>query len=136
MKKKVIRKGDFLHLEMFTKRVTLIVAMHELSLTQNILDVALKNAGEKRLARVNLLIGQFSDEREEAIRFYWNDLAKHTPARAAELTFKWVSAEMKCLDCDASFQPADETALCPVCQSYHLKLLSGDDVRLDSIDVE
>lgn len=136
MKKKVIRKGDFLHLDTGAKGVTLMVDMHELSLTQNILDLALRNAGEKRLVRVNLLIGQFSDEREEAIRFYWADLAKDTPAHAAELFFQWVNAEMKCLDCGTDFQPADERAVCPVCQSYRLKLLSGDDVRLDSIDVE
>jgi hydrogenase nickel incorporation protein HypA/HybF len=136
MKKKVIHMGDFLHLETDAKGGTLIVIMHELSLTQNILDVVLKNAGAKRLARVNLLIGQFSDEREEAIRFYWGDLAKDTPARDAELVFKWVNAEMKCLDCGANFQPLDELSACPSCQGYHLKLLSGDDVRLDSIDVE
>ena len=136
MKKKVIRLGDFLHLDTCSKGVTLRVDMHELSLTRNILDVALKNAGEKRLVRVNLLIGQFSDEHEEAIRFYWNDLAKDTPARNAELSFEWVHAEMKCLDCGTLFQPAEELALCPACQSYRLKLLSGDAVRLDSIDVE
>jgi len=110
--------------------------MHELSLTQNILDVALQKAGAKRIVRVNLLIGQFSDEREEAIRFYWDDLAKNTSACMAELNFNWVNAEMKCLDCGADFQPADETTVCPVCQSYRLRLLSGDDVRLDSIEVE
>jgi len=110
--------------------------MHELSLTQNILDVALRSTGEKRLVRVNLLIGQFSDEREEAIRFYWDDLAKDTPARTAELSFKWVKAEMICLECETVFQPDDESALCPNCQSQRLKLLSGDNVRLESIDVE
>jgi hydrogenase nickel incorporation protein HypA/HybF len=136
MKKKVIRKGDFLQLVTSSKGVTFKADMHELSLTQNILDVALKNAGEKRLLRVNLLIGQFSDEREEAIRFYWDDLAKGTPAGTAELTFKWVNAEMKCLDCGDIFQPDEEMPACPVCQSYRVKLLSGDDVRLDSIDVE
>lgn len=136
MKKKVIRKGDFLHLDINAKGVTLIADMHELSLTQNILDVALKNAGNNRIVRVNLLIGQFSDEREEAIRFYWDDLAKDTPAQSAELSFKWVNAEMQCLECNTVFQPAEETAVCPGCQSYRVKLLSGDDVRLDSIDVE
>jgi hydrogenase nickel incorporation protein HypA/HybF len=136
MKKKVIRMGDFLHLEGRVKGGTLRVPMHELSLTQNILDAALKNAGDKRLMRVNLVIGQFSDEREEAIRFYWADLAKDTPANTAELTFQWAPAEMKCLECGAAFQPAEETSACPVCQSYRVQLLSGDDVRLDSIDVE
>jgi len=110
--------------------------MHELSLTQNILDVALKHAGAKRLVRVNLLIGQFSDEREEAIRFYWNELAKDTSAYTTELTFQWVNAEVQCLECGTVFEPEEETASCPVCQSYRLRVLSGDDVKLASIDVE
>ena len=110
--------------------------MHELSLTRNILDHALKNAGEKRILRVNLLIGPFSDEREESIQFYWNDLAKDTLAQSAELHFQHVEAEMKCLDCGTTFHYGEETSLCPHCFSHRLKLLSGDDVRLDSIDVE
>ena len=110
--------------------------MHELSLTQNILDHALKAAGLKRIVRVNLVIGQFSDERAEAIRFYWDDLAKDTLAQTAELSFEWAAAEMKCLACGTVFNPGEETALCPNCQSHRLKLLSGDEVRLESIDVE
>jgi len=110
--------------------------MHELSLTQNILDIALRSAGEKRILRVNLLIGQFSDEREESIRFYWNDLAKDTTARDARLIFQRVDAEMKCLECGVIFHPEEETSLCPSCQSHRLHLLSGDDVKLESIDVE
>ena len=110
--------------------------MHELSLTQNILDHALKHAGERRILRVNLLIGQFSDEREESIRFYWSDLAKDTSAQDAELHFQSVDAEMKCLECGTLFHPEDETSLCPHCFTHRLMLLSGDDVRLDSIDVE
>ena len=136
MKKKVIRKGDFLLLDTTVKRITLRVAMHELSLTKNILDLALQNAGEKHILHVNLQVGQFSDEREESIQFYWNDLAKDTLAQDANLHFQRVSAELKCLECGTIFHPEDEMSLCPHCFSHRLKLLSGDDVRLDSIDVE
>jgi len=110
--------------------------MHELSLTQNILDLALQNAGDKRVLRVNLLIGQFSDEREESIRFYWSDLAKNTSAQDAELCFQREDAEMKCLECGTTLRPEEETSLCPHCSSYRLRLLRGDDVRLESIEVE
>src|SRR3972149_5068981 len=110
--------------------------MLELSLTQNILDHALKNACEKRILRVNLLIGQFSDEREESIQFYWNDPAKDTLARDAELHFQRRGAEMKCLECGTILQPEEETSQCPHCFSHRLKLLSGYGVRLDRIDVE
>ena len=39
--------------------------MHEFRITQNLLDVALKKAETKRIVNVNLLIGSFSEEREE-----------------------------------------------------------------------
>lgn len=110
--------------------------MHELSLTENLLDVALKNAGPHRIIHVNLLIGEFSDEREEVIRFYWDDIAKGTSAEGADLCFERVDAEMKCLACGTIFHPDDEAAWCPACQSHRLRLISGDDVRFESIDVE
>jgi hydrogenase nickel incorporation protein HypA/HybF len=110
--------------------------MHEFSLTQNLLDVALKNADSKRIVNVTLLIGPFSDEREESIRFYWRDLAKGTPGEGAQLHFRRVQAEMKCLACGGTFNLDEDASLCVYCQSDRLRLLSGDEVRLESIDVE
>jgi hydrogenase nickel incorporation protein HypA/HybF len=110
--------------------------MHELSLTQNLLEIALKHAGDKRIVRVNLLMGELSDEREESIQFYWNDIAKGTLAENAGLHFQRVQAEMKCLDCETVFHPAEIMVVCPGCGSHRLKLISGDDVRIESIDVE
>lgn len=110
--------------------------MHELSLTQNLLDIALKNANSQRILHVNLLIGPFSDEREESIRFYWRDLSRGTLGEGAQLHFQRVKAEMKCLACGGTFDPEDGQSLCIYCQSDRLQLLSGDEVRLESIDVE
>jgi hydrogenase nickel incorporation protein HypA/HybF len=110
--------------------------MHELPLTQNLLEIALKNAGGQRIVHVNLAIGEFSDEREEAIQFYWDDISKGTPAESAQLHFRRVEAEMRCLACETRFHPQAEAALCPNCQSHRLRLLSGADVKLESIDVE
>jgi len=136
MKKKVIRKGDFLHLGGRYQSSYVKVDMHELSLTRNILEHALNNAGSKRILHVNLLIGQFSDEREEAIQFYWDDLSRGTSAEGAKLHFDRVKAEMKCLQCETLFHPEEETSLCPRCSSHRLQLQSGDSVKLDSIDLE
>lgn len=135
MEMKVIRKDDFLHLGSGAQR-DYVIDMHELSLTQNILNAALEHANGKRIARVNLRIGELSDEREESIRFYWDELVRDTPAREAQLHFQCVEAEMKCLECETVFRPVEETCSCPNCSSLRLKLLSGDDVRLESIDVE
>lgn len=110
--------------------------MHEFSLTQNLLDMALKNADSRRIVNVHLLIGPFSDEREESIQFYWRDLAKGTLGEGAKLHFQYVKAEMKCLACGGTFNLDGEESLCVYCQSDRLKLLSSDEVRLERIEVE
>jgi len=113
-----------------------VVDMHELSLTQNILDTVLQHADGQHVERINLLIGEFSDEREEAIRFYWEDLVKDTPIQTAQLHFQCMDAEMQCLNCEMVFHPEEEDTVCPRCHGFRLKLICGDDVRLESIDVE
>src|SRR5512143_310218 len=110
--------------------------MHEFSLTQNLLDIALKNANSRRIVNITLLIGPFSDEREESIQFYWRDLAKGTLGEGARLHFRRVKAEMKCLACGGTFNLEDNTSLCVYCHSDRLQMLSGDEVRLESMEVE
>jgi len=116
--------------------INLKLTMHEFSLTQRLLDLALKKADSKQIQRVNLLIGPFSDEREESIQFYWKDLAKGSLGEGAEIRFEHVPVEMKCLDCTGTFYLDEETSMCKFCDGERLQLLSGEDVRLESIVVE
>jgi hydrogenase nickel incorporation protein HypA/HybF len=110
--------------------------MHELSLTQNLLDIALQNAQSRRIVHVHLLIGPFSDEREENIRFYWRDLAKGTLGEGARLHFEHMPPAVKCLACGGTFNLEGKVSLCIYCQSDCLQTAGGDEVKLESIDVE
>ena len=111
--------------------------MHEFTVTQNLLDRVLEHAHSKRILRVNLLIGSFSEEREDAIRFYWKDLAKGSAGEGAEIHFDHVEAEMKCLDCSGMFYlDEDKDRTCKYCYGEHLHFLLGDDVELQGIEVE
>lgn len=109
--------------------------MHEFNLTQNLLDTALKRAGSERIVRINLLIGPFSEEREESITLYWRDLAKGSCGEGAELHFEHWPLEMKCLDCSGTFYLDEESSMCKYCSSERVQLVSGDEVRLESIEV-
>jgi hydrogenase nickel incorporation protein HypA/HybF len=110
--------------------------MHEFSMAQNLLDVALKKAKTKRIVNVNLLIGSFSEEREESIQFYWRDLAKGTPGEGARLHFQHVRADLKCFGCGGAISLEDERSLCTYCETNRFQLLGGEDVKLESIEVE
>ena len=110
--------------------------MHEFSLTQTLLDLALKNANSRQIVRVNLLIGPFSEEREESIEFYWKDLSKGSLGEGAELHFEQLPVEIKCLDCTGVLYLEDETSMCEFCSNERLQLSKGEDVRLESIEVK
>jgi hydrogenase nickel incorporation protein HypA/HybF len=110
--------------------------MHEFSLTQNILDLALKRADSKRIVNVNLLIGPFSEDREVSIQFYWRDLAKGTPGEGAQLHFQHMTVDMKCIECGGTFSFEDDESICMYCQSNQPQLLGKDEVKLAGIDVE
>ena len=71
-----------------------------------------------------------------SIQFYWRDLAKGTLGEGAKLHFEHVKPEMKCLACGGTFNVDGKESLCAYCQSDRLQLLSGEEVRLESIDVE
>lgn len=112
--------------------------MPEFVLTKKLLDRALKNANHKRIAQVNLLIGPFSEEREDSIQFYWRDLAKGSYGEGAVLHFDHLKVEMKCLDCSGAFfvDENDKPCVCRYCCGEHLQLSSGEDVLLESIELE
>ena len=110
--------------------------MREFTITQNLLDVAIKKAQSKRILKVHLRIGAFSEEREESIRFYWRDLAKGTPGDGATLHFEHVTADLKCFGCSGALVFDSGTSICSYCQNDSLQWSGGEDVKLERIEVE
>ncbi len=113
--------------------------MHELAITQSILDISLRyaqQANAKRIIGIYLVIGKFSSIVDDSVQFYWDMIAKETIAEGATLYFERVAAEMVCLNCGSVFEPTDETFSCPHCLSPKVKVTKGDEMRVDSIEIE
>ena len=113
--------------------------MHELAVTQSILDISLRHAekaGAKRITDINLVIGQFSSIVDDSVQFYWDIVANGTIAQGATLHFNRILGEMTCKSCGHVFQPKDDTFTCPSCSSISVKITKGEEFRVDSIDIE
>jgi len=110
--------------------------MHELSVTQNILDIVIKNAGARNIKQINLVIGQFSSIVDDSVQFYWDIISKDTVAQGSMLHFERIPGEMTCGHCGHIFHPTGESFDCPACSSSTVKISKGDEFRVDSIDVE
>ncbi len=113
--------------------------MHELPITEGLLNLALKHAnqaGAKRITQLNLVIGQLASVVDDSIQFYWDIISKDTIAEGAKLEFRRVPAVLHCWNCEAEFSPNGRDYLCPQCGSARVKIVAGDDFLLESIDVD
>ncbi|MCW5203312.1 hydrogenase maturation nickel metallochaperone HypA [Desulfobulbus sp. US4] len=110
--------------------------MHELSVTQSILDIVLQHAKDRKVQQVNLVIGQFSSIVDDSVQFYWEIIAKDTLAAEAQLHFERIPGEMTCTACNHVFHPGNETFTCPSCKSNAVRVSGGREFQVDSIDVE
>lgn len=112
--------------------------MHELAVTQSLLELALKHAratNAVRITDIHIVMGELSTNVDDSVQFYWDLIAKDTPAAGATLHFKRIPAELQCQACHASFPPDDEY-LCPQCGGAQLKVIAGEEFYLDAIDVD
>lgn len=113
--------------------------MHELAVTQNILEVVLKEARSelaRRVTDVYLVNGPLSGMADDAIRFYWRGISRDTVCDGAELHFERISADLVCRDCGQAFITDQPYPTCPGCQSSRLRAMSGEHLQLKSIEVE
>jgi hydrogenase nickel incorporation protein HypA/HybF len=73
--------------------------MHEMSVTQAMLDMALEHAKGHRITDIHLRVGRMSGIVPESVEFYFEYLSRDTLAEGATLHFETVPLEMTCLDC-------------------------------------
>jgi hydrogenase nickel incorporation protein HypA/HybF len=113
--------------------------MHELSVTQQILDIAVNKARESRsdkITRINLVIGEMSTVVDDCLQFYFDFMSKGTPAEEAKLTFQRIPLRVKCRLCSQVFTPSTEPWTCPACQKWDAEIIGGNEFYIDSIEVE
>jgi hydrogenase nickel incorporation protein HypA/HybF len=113
--------------------------MHELSITQSILEIATRHAesaGAKKVTDLNLVIGRLSSIVDDSVQFYWEIIAADTICAGSKLHFNRTPATMLCMDCNQEYTFDGEMIPCPHCGSPLARVISGEEFRLDSIEVE
>jgi hydrogenase nickel incorporation protein HypA/HybF len=113
--------------------------MHELAVTESILNIALKHANQaeaRRVTDLHLVIGRLSSIVDDSVQFYWEIVTAGTLCEGSALHFERIPAQMSCLNCDQNYTLDGELTPCPACGSMQVKVISGDQFYLDSIEIE
>ena len=113
--------------------------MHELSIVESFISVAIEHAEKEnaeRIVRINLVVGEMTGVVKEAVEFYFSFLAKDTLASHAEIDFKQVKTRLRCRDCGELFNPDNMNYLCPKCGSEKVDIVGGRELYVESIEIE
>jgi hydrogenase nickel incorporation protein HypA/HybF len=110
--------------------------MHELSVTQSIVDACVEHAGAARVLRVTLEVGTLSCVMPDALRFCYDVITEGTSLQGSSLEIIRVPGLSRCRDCGAEVRMDDMLSTCR-CGSINLERpQGGDQLRIKSMEIE
>ena len=110
--------------------------MHEMSITQGIIDLCLQHAGGHRVTSLEVEIGQLSGVVPEAIEFCFEACSRGTLLEGARLVITRIPGRGHCQECNAETELDELFASCSRCGSCQVKILAGEELRVREIEIE
>jgi hydrogenase nickel incorporation protein HypA/HybF len=111
--------------------------MHELAVTQAVIDAVVEKTGDTPIAKLTLEIGCMSGVLVEAVRFCFEVAADGTPLAGAVLDVVEIPGTARGRDCALVFDVADPwILLCSGCGSANATVLTGADLLIRSVEVK
>ncbi|MBI4733911.1 MAG: hydrogenase maturation nickel metallochaperone HypA [Rubrobacteridae bacterium] len=114
--------------------------MHEMGLTQSIIDIAVdhaERANANKITQINVKAGDFMSIVEDSLQFAFTYLSSDSIASGAQLVVERIPIIIHCDNCDSDSE-VDKTDIhiCPNCGECFVQLVSGREFYVDSIEVE
>jgi hydrogenase nickel incorporation protein HypA/HybF len=126
--------------------------MHELAISQAIIDTALRHADGRRLTSVHVRVGSLRQVVPDSLAFYFEIVARDTACDSARLDLEPVAALLRCPDCGDEWDPAPPPLAghgalpapglppvpsfrCPRCATPG-QVLRGDELEVEWIEVD
>ena len=110
--------------------------MHEMSITQNVVEICEANAESRRVLGVILQIGRLSGIVPDAIEFCFEACTRGTLLEGARLVIEVIPGKGKCVSCGKEYPMDTIFAECPACGCFGAELLSGNELRVKELEVE
>jgi hydrogenase nickel incorporation protein HypA/HybF len=113
--------------------------MHEMSLAEAVLSIAEQAARTQGFVRVRtvwLEIGALAQVEPEAMRFWFDAVARDSIAQGARLEIVSTPASAWCPECNRSVAVRGLLDDCPACGGQQLEVVGGRQMRVTELEVE
>jgi len=108
--------------------------MHELAIAESVVASVLERTGDRHVSVVRLRVGRLAGVVPDALTFCFDLATAGTTLRGAALEILAEPARAHCRTCDVDFEVDDSILLC-ACGSADVRLLSGRDLCVASVEV-
>ncbi|HZK85600.1 MAG TPA: hydrogenase maturation nickel metallochaperone HypA [Desulfosporosinus sp.] len=113
--------------------------MHEMSLMGGVFEVIEKTISQhdiKLVLQVKLKVGELTNADPEALQMVFEAFCKDTICEGAELIIERVPVLGRCRNCQLEFTVKTMFFLCPACQDTNIEVIQGEELLLESLEVE
>lgn len=113
--------------------------MHEVSVIDEIVQTVLdeiKNYQVLRVDSVSLRIGKLRQFVPEIMQFCYEVATRDTLLQGSQLKLKEVPVQIFCRRCEMTTELEEYDFHCPECQSMDIQVTGGNELILDSIQLE
>lgn len=110
--------------------------MHELSIADAVVAVAVAAAGERRVTRVQLRVGHLRQVVPSALLFGFELVARGTVVEGAVLEIEPVGAEGRCRGCGAQGPQTEFPLRCAACGGLDLEVVRGEELCVEWLELE
>lgn len=110
--------------------------MHELSITQGIIEISEQHAGGRRVRGLVVEIGELSGVVPEAVEFAFEACSQGTLLEGARLNIVRIPGRGHCRTCTVDVPLTSLYDACPTCGEYGLTAVSGEEMRVREIEVD
>ncbi|MBA2348298.1 MAG: hydrogenase maturation nickel metallochaperone HypA [Solirubrobacterales bacterium] len=110
--------------------------MHELSVAGAIVDTVVRAAEGRHVSAVRLRVGHLRQVVPDSLAFYLEIVSRETVCEGAAFEQVAVEAWLRCRGCEESWQVTEAAFRCPACAGSDVEVLSGEELEVESIEVE
>ena len=117
----------------------MVIQMHETALMKNMLatvEQAIENHHVTRINRVVISVGKLANVMPDALSFAFEAMTQDGIMKGAKLEIKSSPAVARCDECGYEYQADGFPIVCPVCKSRGFRIISGEEVYIESIECE
>jgi len=108
--------------------------MHELSITQSVVDAVTERMCDARVRRIRLEVGKLSGLVPDSVRFCFELVTAGTTCEGAALEIDEPAGHAACRTCGAAFETAEVLPLCG-CGSADVEVRGGQELRIREVEV-